>query len=350
VFSNDKYAPNLGGDVSRVVDATKQGVSGALAKAGQGIQGLANTGIASLESVFKPNQVEVKRAVGDVPGTVDASGNPNFSSLQDTANSKAGTPKNDIRDAFFKQGGTDIFKDFLKPGAADSSGGALNLNLFNDNFFSDLGRITSVFGGSKDLNPAVEKYVQQEQQKYKPMDRMTFDGSIDRGEVDAYNQQVDQYNAELNKYFNSIRSSSQGVPSSFSPNIKSSAKNVFSSSAPSSKVTAAPSLNYSSVSGPQLASFAKPSVKTSSPSANVFTPANANTSTARGAVYTPAPVSKAVVQAPKQQTFTPSNANTSTMKGAVYTPPPSKTPVPQSKPSNNVFSTVKSFISNIFRR
>lgn len=350
--SASDYANVFSSNLKDAAKYTGDKVGGALAKAGQGIQSLANTGISSLENVFKPVQTQEKRAVGDVPGTVDASGNPNFSSLQDTANSKAGTPKNDIRDAFFKQGGADIFKDFLKTGAADSSGGALNLNLFNDNFFSDLGRITSVFGGSKDLNPAVEKYVQQEQQKYKPMEKMTFDGSVNRSEVDAYNKQVDQYNNELNNYFNSIRSSAQGVPSSFSPNIQGSAKNIFSSSAPSSKVSAAPSLNYSSVSGPQLASFSKPSVQVSKPSSpsNVFTPVNANTSTNKGPVYTPAPV-KASTPAPKQQTFTPSNANTSTMSGAKYTPPPkASTPKPQSKPSSNVFSTVKSFISNIFRR
>lgn len=351
-FANTKYPQNLGGDVQQAADYIKNGTSDALSKAGQGIQGLANTGIASLENVFKPNQAEIKRAIGDVPGTVDAGGNPNFSSLQDTANSKAGTPKNDIRDAFFKQGGSDIFKDFLKPGAADSSGGALSMDLFSNDFFGDLGRITSVFGGSKDLGAATERYVDMEKQKYQPMERMTFDGSVDRSEVDAYNKEVDKYNSDLNNYYNSIRSSVQGVPSSFSPNVQSSAKNVFSSSAPSSRVTSTPALNYSSVSGPQLASFSKPSAKVSSPSANVFTPANANTSTNKGPVYSPAPASRpAPAQAPKPQVFTPSNANTSTNRGAVYTPPPkASTPKPQSKPSSNVFSTVKSFISNIFRR
>lgn len=320
-------------------------VSSALAKAGQGVQSLAGQGVASLENVFKPDKAEATRAIGDVPGTVDASGNPNFSSLMDTANSKAGTPKNDVRDSFFKMGGADIYKDFIKQGGVDNSGGALSMDLFSDNFYSDLGRVSSVFGGSKDLDAATEKYVNFEKQKYQPMSKLGYNEGYDRSEVDDFNREVEKYNSELEGYFGSIRSSVKGVPSSFTPNAPSSAKNIFASSAPSSRVMATPSINRSSVQAPKLASINRPSQarpqnysQAPKSSAPIYGPASR---------VAPKPVAKQV----PQQLFTPAKANASSMRGPIYSAAPrSSAPKPQSKPVSNVFSRAKSFVSNIFRR
>jgi len=344
-FANDKYAPNIFGDVQRVAEDVGGQAVNALAKAGQGVQSLAGQGVASLENVFKPDKVEATRAIGDVPGTVDASGNPNFSSLMDTANSKAGTPKNDVRDSFFKMGGADIYKDFIKQGGVDNSGGALSMDLFSDNFYSDLGRVSSVFGGSKDLDAATEKYVNFEKQKYQPMSKLGYNEGYDRSEVDAYNREVEKYNNELEGYFGSIRSSVKGVPSSFTPNAPSSAKNIFASSAPSSRVMATPSINRSSVQAPKLASINRPSQarpqnysQAPKSSAPIYGPASR---------VAPKPVAKQV----PQQLFTSAKANASSMKGPIYSAAPrSSAPKPQSKPVSNVFSKAKSFVSNIFRR
>lgn len=344
-FANDKYAPNIFGDVQRVAEDVGGQAVNALAKAGQGVQSLAGQGVASLENVFKPDKVEATRAIGDVPGTVDASGNPNFSSLMDTANSKAGTPKNDVRDSFFKMGGADIYKDFIKQGGVDNSGGALSMDLFSDNFYSDLGRVSSVFGGSKDLDAATEKYVNFEKQKYQPMSKLGYNEGYDRSEVDAFNREVEKYNNELEGYFGSIRSSVKGVPSSFTPNAPSSAKNIFASSAPSSRVMATPSINRSSVQAPKLASINRPSQarpqnysQAPKSSAPIYGPASR---------VAPKPVAKQV----PQQLFTPAKANASSMKGPIYSAAPrSSAPKPQSKPVSNVFSRAKSFVSNIFRR
>lgn len=69
----------------------------------------------------------------------------------------------DIRDDFFKSGQFNKFSSFLKPNADQVSGGALDTSVFNPNFFerrNAMGDIQSVFGGTAQLNSAIQKFEQ----------------------------------------------------------------------------------------------------------------------------------------------------------------------------------------------
>lgn len=339
-------------------------------QAGQGIKALGQSGVDSLGAVFKPKQEEPKRAVGDVAGTAD-SGNPSqFSSVMDGAPSMSKMASGNVSDPFFKMGGAEMYKSFLLPNAKDNFGGALSMEMFTPDFYKDLGNISSVFGGSKDLGAATEKYVSNERSKYPPMSRMNFEEGYDRGEVDNYNRQVDEYNNSINNYLNEIRSSTNGAKSIFTP-TQSYSKNIFAnpatamsmsqSSAP--KMSAAPTISKPQMSmarpssAPQMSSVARvsapqmsmaPRSSAPAPSQN-FTPAKANmtsAATGRPAVApkvapkaAPAPAKLAPMSYAKPMSVAPKPA-----------PQQSKAPAPQSKPSNNVFTKVTNAIKNVFRR
>lgn len=356
----------------------------ALAKAGQGIQTLGQSGIDALSNVFKPKVDTAKRAVGDVTGTTgeDNGAAERFTSLMDTASSMANLAKNDVRDPFFKMGGSEMYKTYLKPNAQDIAGGALTMDLFTPDFYKDLGRISSVFGGSKDLNPATEKYVAYEQEKYKPMSRMNYEEGYDRGEIDNYNKEVDKYNQGLNDYFNQIRSSVKGQQSIFTPLPSSSQRNIFASSTPvpvpvgtpvgmsspsfnakfavntPAKVTSFLSANASlarPTATPQK-SFAAPVASAARPTTSGGF-SSSNSSLAPRPTPAPAPT-PARVSAPVASAARPtvsggfSSANSSLARPApkpAPAPTPSRSSGTQSKPKSNVFSNVVSAIKNIFR-
>ncbi len=144
-----------------------QNINDSVKQAGAGIQSLAKTGIGALENIFKPTETQQTRAVGSLPSTSgEVSGSQSsvtepgqFSSLMDTAPSlQSSMEKNDIRDPFFKYGGSETYKDFLKPNAEDLSGGALTLDLFKDTFFQNPTNISNIFAGTAMEAPAKGKY------------------------------------------------------------------------------------------------------------------------------------------------------------------------------------------------
>ncbi len=366
----------------------KQGAEDVVKQAGQGIKDLGQSGVDALGAVFRPKLQETKRAVGDVAGTADPTGKGKFSSLMDGAPSMSTMAKNDTSDPFFKMGGAEMYKNFLQPNAKDNFGGALNMDMFTPDFYKDLGNISSVFGGSKDLAPATEKYVTNEQSKYPAMSRanpeglMSYEEGYDRGEIDAYNEsinketsnynkQVDEYNNSINKYLNDIRSSVTGAKSIFTP-TQSYSKNIFAKPQAAVRSTSMSPAPQMSMAKPQM-SMARPAVPqmsvapapvpqmsiaprasapaqsfSSSPAQN-SSPAAANmtsAATGRPAVApkpapraAPAPAKLAPMSYAKPMSVAPKSA-----------PQQSKAPAPQSKPSSNVFSRVTNAIKNVFRR
>jgi len=309
--------------------------------------------------VFRPKVDEAKRAVGDVKGVSEEPGQAGqFSSVMDTAQSLAGVNKNDVRDAFFKMGGSEMYKDYLKPDAENLYGGALTLDIFNNDFFKDLGNISSVFGGSKDLGAATDKYIGFEKEKYKPMSRMNYEEGYDRGAIDEYNKQVDEYNQSLNNYFNSIRSSVSGSQSIFTPPPMSSNKNIFASSKPQISMAAqpqmgmaAPQMSAARPSAPQMSSrkpstpqmsFAKPQMSRA-PSMSKAP----NMSVAPRMSVAPKAAPKPQMSVAPRMSVAPKPAPKPRMSVA---PRMSYAPQPQSKPKSNIFSRVSSTIRSIFRR
>jgi murein DD-endopeptidase MepM/ murein hydrolase activator NlpD len=273
--------PGIRQNLSDIGTEIKDTTSNALASAGQGIKSLGQSGIDALQNVFQPKQDVPKRAVGDVAGTASSpTQSGQFSSLMDTAQSMANIPKNDVRDPFFKYGGSEMYKSFLRPDAEGVNGGALSLDTFTPDFYKDLGNISSVFGGSKDLSPATEKYVANEQQKYPTMSKMGYSDEYDRGSIDEYNAGIDKYNSSLSDYFNSIRSSVNGAQSIFTPLPTGSSRNVFSGSTPQMSVRPGSSAPQMSVmpKAPQQ-SFAPPRASVSAPKmsyAQSFAPQQSN--------------------------------------------------------------------------
>lgn len=383
----------LNQNIGYIADATKQKVGDELSKAGEGVKSLAGAGVSALENIFKPTIKQDKRSVGDVSGTAAQDQNKQYSSLMDTASSLSDVAKNDIRDPFFKQGGAEMYKSYLKPNADTLHGGALTLDLFNDDFYKDLGNISSVFGGTKDLNQATDKYIVFERQKYPDMQHMSYQDGYDRGEVDAYNKSVDDYNYSLNDYYKAAKNSVVGIPSIFTPTQKSSSKNVFSSnngpisfanpvsSLPASRLGPMSPIRQSNSVVPVQKFAAAPmsmpskSVTVVSPGSNQGPKSVMTSSSFSAPKSSPAPMSvpkKSVTvvspganQGPKSVMVAaksaPAPKSTPAPKSAPAPrsvpapaprsmPAPKSTPAPQSKPSNNVFSSVVKAISNIFRR
>lgn len=348
----------------------KQGAEDVIKQAGQGIKDLGQSGVDALGAVFRPKQAEPKRAVGDVAGTAEGAKRNQFSSVMDGAPSMSTVVKNDVSDPFFKMGGAEMYKGFLKPNAKDMFGGALNMDIFTPDFYKDLGNITSVFGGSKDLSAATERYVQNEKAKYPSMSRMNWEEGYDRGEIDNYNRQVDEYNNAINNYLNEIRTSVTGAKGVFTP-VQTSRQNIFAKPAsqmPMSQSSAPRMSAAPAISKPQMSVAPKPTVKpqmsvapkpapqmsvapkaSPAPSQN-FTPAKANmtsASTGKPAVA-PKPAPKpAPAPAPKLAPMSYAKPMSVAPKPA---PQQSKAPAPQSKPSSNVFTTVTNAIKKVFRR
>lgn len=348
----------------------KQGAEDVIKQAGQGIKDLGQSGVDALGAVFRPKQAEPKRAVGDVAGTAEGAERNQFSSVMDGAPSMSTVVKNDVSDPFFKMGGAEMYKGFLKPNAKDMFGGALNMDIFTPDFYKDLGNITSVFGGSKDLSAATERYVQNEKAKYPSMSRMNWEEGYDRGEIDNYNRQVDEYNNAINNYLNEIRTSVTGAKGVFTP-VQTSRQNIFAKPAsqmPMSQSSAPRMSAAPTISKPQMSVAPKPTVKpqmsvapkpapqmsvapkaSPAPSQN-FTPAKANmtsASTGKPAVA-PKPAPKpAPAPAPKLAPMSYAKPMSVAPKPA---PQQSKAPAPQSKPSSNVFTTVTNAIKKVFRR
>lgn len=344
-----KPQETLGQNISGAIDSVKQYVSDkgqTLSQAGQGIKSLGQSGVSTLESLFSPKQEITKRAIGDVSGTADQQQSGQFSSLMDGSASMTTPQKGDTRDPFFKMGGSEMYKDYVKPNAQDLFGGALNMGIFNDNFYSDLGRISSVFGGSKDLGAATEKYVDKERAKYPTMNKMGYSSEYDNGSIDEYNRGVDEYNNALSNYFNQIRSSVSGSDSIFKP-VQSSAKNMVSR--PSASMVSRPSVSFTSMMSRPAATFSAPRVSTPQKSSINYSPIIRSSSPS---TQTSAPKSMPAVNKsmPAVNKSIPAKAPAPKSMPAVNKSMPAvNKSTPQSKPSSNIFSKV-SAPKSTFRR
>lgn len=194
-------------------------------KAGWGIDEIQNIlpGISNIASnIFRrldPSKISGSKKIGEasVGGDGPTSG---MSSLVDSTKTQ---PMKDNRDAFFKAGGADVYGEYLKPGIDKRHKGALDLNIFKDNFFEEPTRVANTFANTYLAKPATEKYRTYIYNQYpiipghdKPTYRATAQGRYEDGtewsqdydEVDQiyyqnqYNQQVrDSVPAQLQSSF-----------------------------------------------------------------------------------------------------------------------------------------------------
>lgn len=252
---------NIRQGVQNIFKQAKDTTGNALAQAGQGIKGLSSK---VTDNIFRPDLPEEKRAVGtETASNFEADRATKTAQLADTAATASMRPDNDIRDKFFKFGGADTFSQYLNPGIDKNYKGALTLNLFKDDFYGDLSNISSVFGGSKDLGAATEKYVQKERAKYPTASRMNYEEGYDRGEIDNYNREIDKYNTSLESYFSSIPKSVEGFQSVYAPFNKptlstSRSNNPAISARPAApQMSVTPRMSMAKPSAPQM-SLAKP--------------------------------------------------------------------------------------------
>jgi len=380
------YAGVLGKNVSDVKDYAKSGlgnifnqakqtVSDTAKQAGEGIKSLTQGSIDKASNIFQKTplaKIGESRAVGEESPGGEQQGIFNQNSLLDA---KAFGAKNDTRDEFFKQGGSETFNTFLKPNAQDQFGGALSLDLFNNDFFKDFGNITSVFGGSKDIGKATDKFTQFEKEKYPTMSRMNWEEGYDRGEVDKYNRQIDDYNNSVNRYLDSIRTSANQSQSIYQPSLKG---NVFSKPNMSMGMSAsnptvmskpqAPQMSQNRPQAPQM-SMARPSApqmsmpRPAAPQMSMARPAAPQMSMARPSTPQMSVAPRPSVSAPQmsvrpgssapQMSVAPkpqmSMAPKSTPQMSVA-PRMSVAPKAQPAPQKNIFSRAVSSIKNIFGR
>lgn len=324
--TNQAFADEIGGDRPEQVAGIRQnikdigsqigtGAQSALGQAGEGIKSLGQAGIGALGNIFKPKQDIAKRAIGDVAGTANAQPGQT-SSLMDSAPSMSSVVPNDIRDPFFKSGGSEAYKNFIKPGAIDNSGGALTLDLFNDEFYQNPDNIQSVFGDTYLAPQAQQKYetfaaeqrrIEEEQNRPQP----TLDDYLRQGKT------VDQWYAETGQQ--STRDNLRGIePKAYG----------------------------------QLISQDQPQQGT-------YTPAQARqvgSSSGRGVQSVQYPSGRTVQAAPNSSLRADSGGSVQQVRtGGTPVSAPSaqlayRQPKPQSAPQPNIFSKAVSGLKNIFRR
>lgn len=180
------------------------------AKAGQGIQALkgAGEGVKNLISTGL-DKLTPRRVIGDQSGSV-------AQEVGETAQKVASQPKNDIRDPFFKQGGAQMYSKYLAPDAETKAGGALTMDLFSPDFFTDANNIANVFGSTQFGQAATDKYRASETSKY-PMSSYSPIGYGEGAWSGDYRNQVDQYNREnqskVSGYNKSITDYLSAIPS-----------------------------------------------------------------------------------------------------------------------------------------
>jgi murein DD-endopeptidase MepM/ murein hydrolase activator NlpD len=168
---------------------------------GQGLSDLKGQyqGVSEQDSnIFKQKALDTfgKKAIGEDSSNSEAS-NMLPTSLLDL--NKVGA-ENDNRDAFFKAGGAQAYKDYLNPGVTEKYKGALDLNLFNAKTFDDPNAIANIFGSTFLGKAATDIYRGREAAKYPKM------GYGEYGYDGDYRNAVDSYNREIDKYISSIPS------------------------------------------------------------------------------------------------------------------------------------------------
>ena len=249
------------------------------AQAGQGVSQL-KQGVQNIaQNIFKKPQVAdvgAKRVVGEDGMQGE---NQSASSLLDM--NKVGREQ-DNRDAFFKYGGADTYKDYLAPGINSGYKGALNFNLFKDSVFDSPDTVGNIFGNSYLGEEATGKYKTKEASKYPLMsfEKMGYQEGYDNGDIDRYNQegqgQADTYNKSVGDYLGSIPKIFSGT--NWQMGAPKSAKNAFSqaslayktpqmSTEPKPAMSVAPSISkpQMSVAPKQVMSMAPKPIKSPAP-------------------------------------------------------------------------------------
>ena len=155
------------------------------AKPGAGVEQLKSTGTPDLENIFKkmqPSQMGEQRKVGEETATTGEVG-----ALAGMART---TDRADVRDPFFKAGGIETYKEFLKPGITAQYRGALTPDLFKDTFFENPDNIANVFGNTQFAKQATERYKDVMRKQYpilpggeNPTVRKVAEGKFDDGET-----------------------------------------------------------------------------------------------------------------------------------------------------------------------
>ncbi len=235
------YAGVLSKNVSNVVNEAKNAGSNLISAAAKSVDDYANKvtakageGIAQLKqgasdiskNVFdKPQVADIgaKRVIGE-DGSQGVNQAP--SSLLDM--NKVGAT-NDNRDAFFKYGGAEVYKNLLNPGVDSNYRGALDLNLFKDSAFTSADTVGNIFGSSSLGKAATEKYKSNETAKYPLMsfnpegykDLLNWEVGYNKDEVNKYNDSVrsstDQFNSEnsakVGQYNNAVTDYLKSIPS-----------------------------------------------------------------------------------------------------------------------------------------
>ena len=322
-YFGDQYKPDLSGDASRAIDYVKDKAGNLIstaaksvddyadkvtAQAGQGVSQL-KQGVQDIaQNIFKKPQVAdvgAKRVVGEDGMQGE---NQSASSLLDM--NKVGREQ-DNRDAFFKYGGADTYKDYLSPGINSGYKGALNFNLFKDSVFDSPDTVGNIFGNSYLGEEATGKYKTREASKYPLMsfEKMGYQDGYDNGDIDRYNQegqgQADTYNRSVNDYLGSIPKVFSGT--NWQMGAPKSAKNAFSQA----------SLAYKT---PQMSTQPRPTMSMQAPS--ISKPQMSVAPKPKQAMSVAKPqMSKAPAKPTPRPISTPANANMSTNSGAVYSAP-----------------------------
>lgn len=181
----------------------------ALAQAGSGVSALKNVlGSTIDENIFKKkdlSKVGQKNVIGeDTGGTISS----NLGEIKSTPT--------DNRDAFFKGGGAEAYKDYLQSGINSNYRGALSTNLFKDTFFENPDNVANVFGNTYLGKDATGKYKSYMSTQYpiKPGGESptikkseqylgSYDGLISDGEYwkDAFMRQGKDVNSPEGKAF-----------------------------------------------------------------------------------------------------------------------------------------------------
>lgn len=148
MFNKPVYAAEMG----KLQEKPQANVfSNLLAQAGQGVSNLKNEfGSFMDENIFKKKDLASmgqKNVIGEDTGGAIAS---NIGDIKSTPA--------DNRNAFFKAGGLDTYKDQLSPGVTSGYRGALNTNLFSDKFYENPDNVANVFGNTAMGGEATGKY------------------------------------------------------------------------------------------------------------------------------------------------------------------------------------------------
>jgi len=229
-----------------------------LKSAGQGLKNLIGQGLQTLTP---------RREVGEQSSQV-------AQEVGETAQMSSMKPQNDVRDPFFKMGGAKMYSKYVSPNAEEKAGGALTLDLFSPDFFSNADNVANVFGGTFMGKEATDKFRSSEASKL-PMSSFSPIGYGDgewsgdyRSAVDRYNQegksQTDTYNKSITDYLGAIPSVLKSAFSFKEPVKPTSQRMSFGNV---SKSNDKPNMSYA----PQM-SFARPQTSVTPKTAPVPTP------------------------------------------------------------------------------